>query len=148
MKKTTFLRHAIATTLIAVCATGASAQTAAWPTRPVTLVVPFPAGGSVDLTARMLAQKLTLEWKQAVVVDNRSGAAGTIGTSSVARAPADGYTLLMATNATHAANAAMYAKMPYDPLKDFAPIALIGSAPLVWVVAKSPASGAVDSYIR
>ncbi|HEY4371413.1 MAG TPA: tripartite tricarboxylate transporter substrate binding protein [Burkholderiales bacterium] len=115
---------------------GASlAQT--WPTRPVTLVVPYPAGGSADILARLVGQKLAAKIGQAVVVDNRGGAGTAIGARFVAEAPADGYTLLMGTVSSQAINPAM-AKVGYDPVKDFTPVAPVTSIPFVLVA--NPAS--------
>lgn len=105
---------------------GTTAQAQAWPTKPVTIVVPFPPGGSVDVTARLLAQKLTAEWKQSVVVDNRTGAAGTIGTAYVANAAPDGYTLLMGGLGPNALTPSAKS-VPYDPIEDLTPIAAVVS---------------------
>ena len=95
-----------------------------YPTKPIRLIVPFPPGGPSDIVARMLAQKLTETFKQSVVVDNRPGGGGTIGTETAVRADPDGYTMII-VSAAYAANAALY-KLPYDPVNDVAPIALIG----------------------
>src|SRR6185295_4172404 len=105
----------------------------AWPTKPVKMVVPFAAGGATDVVARLLAQKLTEEWGQAVVVENRAGAGTMIGGDVVAKAPADGYTLLMATS-TLATNPVIYRKVSYNALTDFAPVTLVFSAPNLLVV--------------
>ena len=106
----------------------------AFPTRPITLVVPFPAGGSTDLVARLIAARMTTELGQQIVVENRGGAGGNIGSAAVAKAAPDGYTILMGTVATHALNPALYKKMPYDAVKDFAPISLLALIPNVLVV--------------
>jgi tripartite-type tricarboxylate transporter receptor subunit TctC len=98
------------------------------------LVVPFPAGGTTDILARAAAQQLTELLGQSVVVDNRPGAAGNIGSDVVAKSPADGYTLLMGTVGTHAINPSLYSKMPYDHIKDFVPIVLVAGVPNVLVV--------------
>jgi tripartite-type tricarboxylate transporter receptor subunit TctC len=120
-----------------VASPGAIAQT--YPTKPVKLVVPFPPGGSLDTTGRLLAQKLTEAWGQPVVVENKPGAGGNIGADLVAKSPPDGYTILMGALSTHAVNPSLYAKMPYDAAKDFAPITLIAITPNVLVVnAASP----------
>ncbi len=111
---------------------GAIAQD--YPTRPIKIVVPQSAGGGADILARTVAQKLSEAWGQSVVVDNRPGAAGIIGTELVAKAPPDGYTLVMGAISTHAINRALYKTLPYDPVKDFAPVALVASAPLLVVV--------------
>jgi len=107
---------------------------APFPTKPVRLVVPFPAGGTTDILARAAAQKLSETLGQQVIVDNRPGAGGNIGAELVAKAPADGYTLLMGTVGTHAINPSLYAKMPYDHVKDFAPVILVAGVPNVLVV--------------
>ena len=113
--------------------TAALAQ-AAYPAKPITIVVPFAAGGTTDILARVVAQSLGAEFGQTVIVDNKAGAGGNIGAQLVARAPADGYTLLMGTVGTHAINAALYKKMPFDPVKDFAPISRVALVPNVMVV--------------
>jgi len=111
----------------------ARAQSGSYPARPVKMVVPFPAGGATDLTARLLAGKLTEAWGQQVIVENKPGASGMIGGEQVARAPADGHTLL-ATITTHIQNPALFAKIPYDALKDFEPISQICLSYLVLAV--------------
>ena len=104
-----------------------------YPTKPIRLIVPFPAGGSVDVTSRALAQKLSEQLGQQVIVDNRPGAGGNIGMDAVAKSSADGYTLGMGALSTHAVNPALFAKMPYDAVKDFAPITLVVITPNVLV---------------
>ena len=101
----------------------ASAQT--WPQRPVKMIVPFPAGGPTDVMTRILSDKLSQALGQPVVVDNKPGAGGTIGSDLVAKSPADGYTLLMATGSTHSVGPYL-GKVPYDPQKDFTPIVYVG----------------------
>jgi tripartite-type tricarboxylate transporter receptor subunit TctC len=107
---------------------------AAWPTKPVRMVVPFPAGGTTDILARAVAQELTKSLGQSFVVDNKPGAGGNIGADLVAKAAPDGYTLLMGTVGTHAINKSLYARMPFDPQKDFQPITLVAAVPNVMVV--------------
>jgi tripartite-type tricarboxylate transporter receptor subunit TctC len=107
---------------------------AAFPDKPLRLVVPFPAGGAADLMARGLAQHLGTALGQQVVIDNKGGAGGALGAETVAKAPADGYTLFFGTMGTHAINPALYAKLRYDPQKDFAPVALTHITPRVLVV--------------
>ena len=102
-----------------------------WPVRPVTMIVPFTAGTTSDILARSLAQFLTDTLGQPFVIDNRGGAGGNIGAAAVARAPQDGYTLLLATTGPAATNKLMYQNMAFDPEKDFAPIALIGKSPII-----------------
>jgi tripartite-type tricarboxylate transporter receptor subunit TctC len=105
-----------------------------YPAKPIRLVVPFPAGGNADIFARAFAQKLGEAWKQTPIVDNRAGAAGIIGTQFVAKAPADGYTLLFGTTGTHTTNPAVYAKLPYDPVRDFMPVSNFADSPFLLVV--------------
>src|SRR5207237_9939116 len=100
----------------------------AWPSRPIRLVIPFPAGGSTDVVGRLVGEKISQALGQPVVVDNRAGAGGTTGSDLVAKSPADGYTLLMGTSSTHAIAPSLYATLPYDPPRDFAPAALLGTA--------------------
>lgn len=111
--------------------------TAAFPDKPVRLIVPFPAGGAADVMARGMAQRLGTELGQPIVVDNRGGAGGTTAAEGAAKSPADGYTLFFGTMGTHAINPALYAKLRYDPLKDFAPISLTHTTPRVLVVGPS-----------
>ncbi|MBS0391898.1 MAG: tripartite tricarboxylate transporter substrate binding protein [Proteobacteria bacterium] len=106
---------------------GAYAQN--YPTKPVTIVVPFAPGGTTDILARIVGQGLTTELGQPFIVDNRAGAGGNIGASLAAKAAADGYTLFMGTVGTHAINQALYKKMPFDPVKDFAPISRVATVP-------------------
>ncbi|MBY4598623.1 tripartite tricarboxylate transporter substrate binding protein [Ottowia caeni] len=116
----------VAATGLGVAAT-AAAQT--FPTKPITIVVPFSAGGTTDILARIVAQPLGTELGQPVVIDNRAGAGGNIGAAIAAKAPADGHTLFMGTVGTHAINASLYKKLPYDPIKDFAPLSRVASVP-------------------
>lgn len=104
-----------------------------YPTKPVMMVVPYPAGGATDIVARALAEQLGTRWKQTVVVENRGGAGTTIGASYVSRAPGDGYTLFMTTSA-HTISNHIYPKLSYDPVKDFAPISLVTKVPLVLII--------------
>ena len=111
----------------------ASAQ-AAWPSKPVRIVVPFAAGGTTDILARALAPEFQRAFGQPFIVDNKAGAGGNTGAAEVARATPDGYTLLMGTVGTHAINPSVYPKMPYDHVKDFAPISLVAGVPNVLVL--------------
>ncbi|HTJ99786.1 MAG TPA: tripartite tricarboxylate transporter substrate binding protein [Bordetella sp.] len=119
-----------------VCTTAANA--AGWPDRTVTIIVPSAAGGAADLTARTFAQYLGGKTGQSVIVEDRPGAGGIVGTNSVKSAPADGYTFLLSTNSTQAANPYLYKSLPYDPLKDFRQVGMLGTFGSVAVV--SPAS--------
>ena len=112
---------------------GAPAQAQTWPARTITIVVPFPPGGGVDALARLAAEKLTGALKQTVVVENRVGAGGTVGTRAVAKAEPDGYTLLLGHTGTISINPTLYANAGYDPRKDFAPIGLIASMPVALI---------------
>jgi len=129
----------------AMCASIAFAD--AYPDKPIRLVVPFPAGGPTDMVARPLAQFLGEQLKQSVIVDNRGGAGGGIGAEVVAKSPADGYTLLMATVGTQAINATLYRKLGYDPVKDFTPISLVAAAPVALVVHPSVPVSSVAELI-
>ena len=106
----------------------------AWPSKPVRIVVPFAAGGTTDILARALAPELQRVFGQPFIVDNKPGAGGNIGAADVAKSPPDGHTLLMGTVGTHGINAALYPKLPYDPIKDFVPITLVAGVPNVLVV--------------
>ena len=118
---------------------GAAALAAAtdqpYPAKPIRLVVPFPAGGGTDIISRVVGNKLAETQKWVIVVDNRPGAGGNIGVDLTAKAPADGYTIVMGQTSNLAVNPTLYAKMPYDALKDFAPVVSVADAPLVLVVA-------------
>ncbi|WP_293749990.1 tripartite tricarboxylate transporter substrate binding protein [Limnohabitans sp. Rim8] len=109
------------------------AQTA-WPTKPVKIVVPFAPGGTTDILARAIAPDLSKAFGQSFVIENKGGAGGNLGAEQVAKSAGDGYTLLMGTVGTHGINRALYAKLPYDPFKDFAPITLVAGVPNVMVV--------------
>ena len=119
--------------LLAAAATLAVAGTAAaqgaFPSKPINIIVPFSAGGTTDILARIVGQYLGTELGQAVIIDNKPGAGGNIGGQQAARAPADGYTLFMGTVGTHAINQSLYKKMPFDPIKDFAPLSRVATVP-------------------
>ncbi len=116
----------------ALFATGAWSQL--YPSKPVRIIVPFPSGGATDIVARLVGRKLGENLNQSFVVDNRTGAAGIIGCEAVARSAPDGYTLLMGTTGTHTTNPAVYKKLPYEPVKDFAPVSLVAELPFVLIV--------------
>ncbi|MGN1056563.1 MAG: Bug family tripartite tricarboxylate transporter substrate binding protein [Comamonas sp.] len=124
----------------------AAAQTASqFPAKPITFVVPFAAGSATDLIARALGQAVSQSSGQSVIVENKGGASGMIAAQGVARAPADGYTVLITTNTTHAANEHLYKKLPYDPVKDFVPLTGLGKGGQVLVVnANSPFTSVKD----
>jgi tripartite-type tricarboxylate transporter receptor subunit TctC len=118
-----------------------------YPSKPVRLVVPFPPSGGNDVFARIVAQKLSEAWKQQVIVENRPGAGGSVGTEYAAKAPADGYTLLLGHTGTLAINPSLYKNIGYDTLRDFAPIAMLASAPLVLVVNPNSALYTVSDIV-
>jgi tripartite-type tricarboxylate transporter receptor subunit TctC len=128
--------RAIAALLIGLSVLIGHAQAAdpAYPSKPVRLVVPFPPGGTTDVLGRLVGQQLSTRLGQQFVIDNRPGAGGGIGTDIVAKAPADGYTLLLGAVATHSINPSLYARLPYNAVKDFAAISLLGTLPNVLVV--------------
>ena len=127
-------RHVIAAALLAATCAGASAQ-APWPSQPVKIIVPFPAGGSTDLTARDVAQALTTKFGQPFIVENRPGAGSTIGTAAVAKAPADGYTFLV-TSSHFSIVPGLYSKLPYDP-KELRGVSLLVNLPVILVATRS-----------
>jgi tripartite-type tricarboxylate transporter receptor subunit TctC len=134
------MRQPTGWTICAALALAASTATAAYPSKPVRLIVGFPPGGSTDVLARQIGAKLGDQLKQQIVVDNRAGATGNIAASTVATANPDGYTLMMATVASHGINPALFKKVPYDPVRDFQPVTLVATYPLV--LATNPSTGA------
>ncbi len=127
----------IAILVVAAFAAGAAAaQTpdAGWLSKPVHFIVPFPAGGSTDTVARLLGQMLSARLGQQFLIENRSGASGNLGTEAVARAAPDGYTIGLATTTTHALAPSTFRNLPFDPVRDFAPVSMLGSSPFVMVV--------------
>jgi tripartite-type tricarboxylate transporter receptor subunit TctC len=148
------LQRRVVTALAAACALAAIAPAHAqsWPTKPVRIVVPFPAGGTTDIVARSLGAELQKMWGQSVVIDNRPGAGGNIGADAVAKSAPDGYTVLMGTVGTHAINQSLFTqngqKMPFDPVKDFAPITLCAAVPNVMVINPKLPVNSVPEFIR
>ncbi len=138
---------------LAVCAAAtalaplAHAQAGDYPNRPIKLIVPFAPGGSTDIVARLLADKMGQILGKAVVVDNKGGAGGSIGADAIAKSAPDGYTIGMATVSTHGANPAIYARLPYDPVKDFAPITNVMSVPSVFVVHPSVPAKSMKEFV-
>ena len=130
----------LSATLTALIAVAANAQTPStssvqtFPTKSIRIIAPFPPASVADVLARPIAQKMNEAWGQPVIVDNRTGAAGNVGSEVVAKAPPDGYTLLLGTIGTNAINAALYSKMPYNVRTDFAPITLVANAYLLLVM--------------
>jgi tripartite-type tricarboxylate transporter receptor subunit TctC len=138
--------HAVAFALAALCfSAAAAAQT--YPTKPVRYVVPFPAGGSPDIIARLITERFTKTWGQQVLVENRTGAGGTVGAAYAAKSAPDGYTLFQCNIASSAIAPSLYAKMPYDHQRDFTPISRIGLTPNVLVVHPSMPTRSVKEFI-
>ena len=127
------MKHKSLKWLACALACAAFVAHAQYPNKPIKMVVPFPAGGTTDIMARAVAADLQKRFGQAVIVDNKAGAGGNIGSDYVAKAAPDGYTLLMGTVGTHAINVSLYPKMPYDAVKDFAPVSLVAGVPNVLV---------------
>jgi tripartite-type tricarboxylate transporter receptor subunit TctC len=125
---------------------GPAAAEGAYPSKPVTIVAAFPPGGTVDLLARVIGQKLSENWKQPVVVENRAGASGIVGSQYVQKAPGDGYTLMIVP-ITHVTNSSLYKNVPYDPIEDFTPISMLASSPLILVTGNTFAAKSVRELI-
>jgi tripartite-type tricarboxylate transporter receptor subunit TctC len=140
------MRWLAAASLSLLCASGAAAQN--YPTRPVTIIVPYAAGGGTDLLARMVGQKLEQRLGKSFVVENRPGGGTVIAALAVAKAPPDGYTLLMGTSTPLAINATLHKKLPYDPAIDFMPLALVANVPFVLVVNPSLPIKSVNELIK
>jgi tripartite-type tricarboxylate transporter receptor subunit TctC len=133
--------------LAAICATAQSAEPS-YPERPVRVMVPFPPGGANDIVARLTAQKLSERWGKPVVIDNRAGAGGNIGTEVGARANADGYTLTIGSTSTYCTNVVLDSRLPFDPRRDFAPVTLIVTAPNILVAHPSVPAASVPEFIK
>src|SRR4051812_48707441 len=147
MNIATWWRGACVAVIAAMGFTSGLAQAQGYPTHSIRLIVPFPPGGATDILARAVAQRWTETLGQAVVVDNRPGAGGNIGSDLVAKAAPDGYTLLMGTVGTHAVNPSLYSQMPYDHIKDFAPVILVAAVPNVMEVNPSVPAKTVAEFI-
>ena len=126
--------HKLIGAFVAALLVSSLAVAQSWPTKPIRWISPWPAGGANDVFSRALAQKLTESLGQAVVVDNKAGAAGTIGSDLAAKSPGDGYTIVMGSSPTHAIAPSVYASLPYDPVRDFVPVTLVAVVPNVLVV--------------
>ncbi len=120
--------------VLALCALAQPAPAQDYPSQPVKIVVPFVAGGGVDVVARIISPRLSEQLGQPVVIENRGGAGGALGAAAVAQSPPDGYTFLLGTGSTHGTNSSVYAKLSYDPVRDFAPVVQVSSSPLVLIV--------------
>ena len=141
------LRTALGAALLVAAVAPAAAQTASYPSKPVTLVVPFPPGGSTDMIARTLAQQLQERLGQSFVVDNRGGAGGTIGADVVAKAAPDGHTLLFTAQGPLVINPFLMKQLPYDPQTAFAPISVVVEAPNVLTVLRPAPFGSVCEFV-
>jgi tripartite-type tricarboxylate transporter receptor subunit TctC len=145
------IRFALTLLVSAFAAGGALAQAGApdagWPNKPVRFIVPFPAGSSTDVVARIVGQMLSSRLGQQFVIENRVGASGNLGSDAVARAAADGYTIGLATTSTHTLAPSLSANLPYNPVKDFAPVSMIGSAPYVMVTYPGLATNSVQEFV-
>ncbi|MDD0811325.1 tripartite tricarboxylate transporter substrate binding protein [Curvibacter sp. RS43] len=143
-------RHLLlqATLLAGLAPLGGSALAQSFPDKPITFVVPFTAGSATDQLARALANAISADSKHAVVVDNKPGANAFIGAQAVAKAKPDGYTVLIATNTTHAANEHLYKKLPYDPIKDFEPITALGRGGQLMVVGAQSPFHSVGDFVK
>jgi len=138
------VKRALAVLLLAACGL---LQAQPYPSKPIKIVVPFPAGGIADLYARLIGARLSDRWAQPVLVENRTGAGGNIGADAVAKSAPDGYSLVMGSFGTHAVNVSLFATMPYDPVRDFAPIALVLEAEGLLVVHPSVPAQSVPDLI-
>ena len=138
----------LAALLVASPAPAMAQDAAAYPARAVRFILPFPPGGPSDLMLRLVAQNLSDAWRQPVLVENRPGAGGVVGTEMIARSPADGYTLGVGSIGTHAINVSLYEKLPYDAVADFAPITLLASYPTILVVHPSVNAQSVGELTR
>lgn len=145
-----FIRYAAAGLLAtaAILTASADLHAQAYPNKPIRMIVAFPAGGSTDIIGRIVAQNLGNRLGQQIVVDNRAGAGGTIGTDLAAKAPADGYTLTLGTTSTHAVAAGAYAALPYDPVKDFAPVSLVGITPYLLVLNEKVPANSLKEFVE
>jgi tripartite-type tricarboxylate transporter receptor subunit TctC len=139
------LRICISALCLGLGATLAHAQD--YPNQTVKIIVPFVAGGGVDVVARIVAPRLAEELRQSVIIENRGGAGGMLGAAAVAQAPPDGYTLLFGTGSTHGTNSNVYARLPYDPVRDFVPVVLVSTSPLLLIVPPTLPANSVGEFI-
>jgi tripartite-type tricarboxylate transporter receptor subunit TctC len=140
------LRIALAI-MVTLAGAGLAQAQSDWPNRPIRMIVPLPAGSAADVVARLIGTKLTERLGQVIVVENRSGASGAIGTEALAKAAPDGYTIGMATSTTHVTGAILNPKLPYDPVKDFIPLAMVGVSPYVVVVHPSVKANTIAELV-
>jgi tripartite-type tricarboxylate transporter receptor subunit TctC len=143
-------RETLRICLLALCTlllSTAFAHAQDYPNQTVKIVVPFVAGGGVDVVARIIAPRLAEELGQSVIIENRGGAGGMLGAAAVAQAPPDGYTLLFGTGSTHGTNSNVYARLPYDPMRDFVPVVLVSTSPLLLIVPPTLPAKSVGEFI-
>lgn len=145
MQRRHFLQASAGMTLVA---SGIARAQGPWPQKPIRFVVPFPPGGGTDTTSRLIAEKLTLSDQWTLVIDNKPGAGGNIGLDAVAKSTPDGYTIGMGQAANLAINPALYPKMPFDPLKDFTPVAGVAEQPVVLVVRQDSPLRTLADFIK
>src|SRR5688572_18554162 len=144
----TVVRFAVAALAFgALLVSGSAGAQMGYPSKPIRLMVPFPPGGSTDIVARIVAQKLGAQLGQSLVIENRGGAGGTLGTTQVAKAAPDGYSLVIGTTSTHVVAPSVYQRLEYDPVKDFAPISLIAVTPYLLVVNPAVKAGNVKELV-
>jgi tripartite-type tricarboxylate transporter receptor subunit TctC len=141
------MRWAVMIAAIAAASVAASSARAEWPDRPIKMIVPFTAGSSSDTIARVVAAKMSERLGQQVIVDNRVGGSTIIGTDSVAKSAPDGYTIELANTTTHAASAALNPTLPFDPVKDFAPVAMIGVSPFVLIASTQVEAKTLKDFV-
>jgi tripartite-type tricarboxylate transporter receptor subunit TctC len=144
---TRWLRLVVGAALLLAIGGTSPAQAQDYPNQTVKIVVPFVAGGGVDVVARIIAPRLGEELGQSVIIENRGGAGGMLGAAAVAQAPPDGYTLLLGTGSTHGTNSSVYSKLSYDPVRDFVPVVLVSTSPLLLVVRPSLRAKSVAELI-
>ena len=149
MKELEHMKRILALALLALgtLVSQAADAVASYPDKPIKFIVPFPAGSGTDQTARLIGHALTAKTGQPVVVENKPGASGFLGAQAAAGAKPDGYTVLVTTNTTHAANPAMFKKVPYDPVRDFEPVSMIGTGALVLLVAPNSPYKTVNDFL-
>jgi len=141
------LRISLSALCVGLLAANVPAQAQDYPNQTVKLVVPFVAGGGVDVVARIVAPRLAEQLGQSVIIENRGGAGGMLGAAAVAQAPPDGYTLLFGTGSTHGTNSNVYARLPYDPVRDFVPVVLVSTSPLLLIVPAASPAKSVGEFI-
>lgn len=144
---TSILRAVVLGSALIATAAGAQSPAQNYPNKPIHIVVTFTPGGAPDILARLIGERMSADWGQPVIVDNKPGAGGNLGADAVAKAPPDGYNLVLGTVGTHAINGALYQKMPYDMVKDFTPISLLATTPNILVVNNNVPAKTLKEFI-